>query len=61
MTDLTDIYSIGPGLAIRVLCANMVYMEPDFYETSLLLKILTNFSASVNLVGNNREEDIHNF
>ncbi|KAK2157925.1 hypothetical protein LSH36_181g02015 [Paralvinella palmiformis] len=39
----------GPGLAIRVLCAEQPYMERDFTETSALLKILTDFSNAVKI------------
>jgi len=41
---------VGPGLAIRVLCAEQPYMERDFTETSALLKILTDFSNAVKIV-----------
>ncbi|XP_060522607.1 GMP synthase [glutamine-hydrolyzing] [Cylas formicarius] len=33
----------GPGLAIRVLCADEPYMERDFSETQVLVKILVEF------------------
>ncbi|XP_030758663.1 GMP synthase [glutamine-hydrolyzing] isoform X2 [Sitophilus oryzae] len=33
----------GPGLAIRVLCAEEPYMERDFSETQVLVKILVEF------------------
>ncbi|CAI9733685.1 synthase [glutamine-hydrolyzing]-like [Octopus vulgaris] len=33
----------GPGLAIRVICAEDRYMERDFDETNQLLKIIINF------------------
>lgn len=33
----------GPGLAIRVLCADEPYMERDFSETQVLVKIIVEF------------------
>lgn len=33
----------GPGLAIRVLCAEEPYMERDFSETQVLVKIMAEF------------------
>nr|KAG5698957.1 hypothetical protein BaRGS_024878 [Batillaria attramentaria] len=33
----------GPGLAIRVICADEPYMCKDFAETSIMLKIITDF------------------
>ncbi|XP_019760968.1 GMP synthase [glutamine-hydrolyzing] isoform X2 [Dendroctonus ponderosae] len=33
----------GPGLAIRILCAEEPYMERDFSETQVLVKILVEF------------------
>lgn len=33
----------GPGLAIRVLCAEEPYMERDFSETQVLVKIVVEF------------------
>lgn len=33
----------GPGLAIRVLCAEEPYMERDFSETQVLVKIIVEF------------------
>lgn len=33
----------GPGLAIRVLCADEPYMERDFSETQVLVKIMAEF------------------
>ncbi|XP_064642766.1 GMP synthase [glutamine-hydrolyzing]-like [Lineus longissimus] len=38
----------GPGLAIRVLCAEDAYMEKDFTETSIVLKIIVEFNRAVN-------------
>ncbi|TRY96325.1 hypothetical protein DNTS_021826, partial [Danionella cerebrum] len=37
----------GPGLAIRVICADEPYACEDFTETNNILKIITDFSASV--------------
>lgn len=34
----------GPGLAIRIVCAEEPYIEKDFAETSILLKIITDFA-----------------
>ena len=33
----------GPGLAIRVLCAEEAYMERDFSETQVLVKIIAEY------------------
>lgn len=37
----------GPGLAIRVLCAEEPYMEKDFSETSVLVRIIVDYSNAV--------------
>lgn len=37
----------GPGLAIRVICAEDRYMERDFDETNQLLKIIINFNNAL--------------
>lgn len=37
----------GPGLAIRVICAEEPYMEKDFGETAIMLRVLTDFHNSV--------------
>ncbi|KAG0722284.1 GMP synthase [glutamine-hydrolyzing] [Chionoecetes opilio] len=37
----------GPGLAIRVLCADEPYMERDFSETQVILKVIVDYAASV--------------
>lgn len=41
---------IGPGLSIRVICAEEPYICKDFAETNNILKIVTDFSASVKKV-----------
>lgn len=41
---------VGPGLSIRVICAEEPYMCKDFAETSVLLKFLLDFSNSVKTV-----------
>ncbi|XP_011814479.1 PREDICTED: GMP synthase [glutamine-hydrolyzing] [Colobus angolensis palliatus] len=38
---------LGPGLAIRVICAEEPYICKDFPETNNILKIVADFSASV--------------
>lgn len=45
----------GPGLAIRVICAEEAYMCKDFAETSILLKFLMDFSNSVKTVCINKD------
>lgn len=40
----------GPGLAIRVICADEPYICKDFAETNNILKIITDFSASIKKV-----------
>ncbi|XP_046336154.1 GMP synthase [glutamine-hydrolyzing]-like [Haliotis rufescens] len=37
----------GPGLAIRVICADEPYMEKDFAETNILLKIIVDFATAL--------------
>ncbi|XP_050731717.1 GMP synthase [glutamine-hydrolyzing]-like [Eriocheir sinensis] len=37
----------GPGLAIRVLCAEEPFMERDFSETQVILKVVVDYAASV--------------
>lgn len=37
----------GPGLAIRVICANEPYMEKDFSETSVLVKVIVSYASSL--------------
>ena len=36
----------GPGLAIRVLCAEEPYMDKSFAETKILLKMIVNYAES---------------
>ena len=37
----------GPGLAIRVICAQEPYIEKDFSETGVLVKVMVSYSASL--------------
>jgi GMP synthase (glutamine-hydrolysing) len=37
----------GPGLAIRVICADEPYIEKDFAETSIIVKIIVDFNTSI--------------
>lgn len=37
----------GPGLAIRVICADEPYMEKDFAETGIILRIIVDFANAV--------------
>jgi GMP synthase (glutamine-hydrolysing) len=41
---------LGPGLAVRILCAEEPYMEKDFTETSLILKLIVDFSNAIKKV-----------
>lgn len=43
-------FPVGPGLSIRVICAEEPYVCKDFAETNNILKIVTDFSASVKKV-----------
>ncbi|KAI1309390.1 GMP synthase [Halotydeus destructor] len=36
----------GPGLAVRVICAEEPYMEKDFSETSVLVKVIVNYTSA---------------
>lgn len=40
----------GPGLAIRVLCGEEPYIERDFSETQVLVRIILDFDAMVKKV-----------
>ncbi|XP_068234792.1 GMP synthase [glutamine-hydrolyzing] isoform X2 [Palaemon carinicauda] len=37
----------GPGLAIRVLCAEEPFMERDFSESQVILKVIVDYASSV--------------
>ncbi|KAH7641460.1 GMP synthase burgundy [Dermatophagoides farinae] len=37
----------GPGLAVRILCADEPYMEKDYSETSVLLKVIVSYATSL--------------
>ena len=43
-------YISGPGLAIRVICAEEPYMGRDFAETNVILRILVDFARAANKV-----------
>lgn len=43
-------FALGPGLAIRVICAEEPYACKDFAETNNILKIVADYSASVKKV-----------
>lgn len=40
----------GPGLAVRVICADEPYMEKDFSETSVLVKVILNYANAIQKV-----------
>lgn len=40
----------GPGLAVRILCADEPFIEKDFSETSVLLKVIVNYATSLQRV-----------
>ncbi|CAN7984753.1 unnamed protein product [Ixodes hexagonus] len=40
--------AIWPGLAVRVLCGEEPYMEKDFSETSVMVKIIIDYSNALN-------------
>lgn len=40
----------GPGLAVRVICADEPFIEKDFSETSVLVKVIVNYSNSLQRV-----------
>ena len=40
----------GPGLAIRILCADEPYMERDFTDTVLILKFITDYANALSTV-----------
>lgn len=35
----------GPGLAVRILCANEPFVERDFPETTSLIKMIAGYAA----------------
>ncbi|RWS11115.1 GMP synthase-like protein [Dinothrombium tinctorium] len=37
----------GPGLAVRVICAEEPFMEKDFSETSVLVKVIVNYANNL--------------
>lgn len=44
----------GPGLAVRVICAEEPYMEKDFSETAVLVKVVVNYANALQRVSPNR-------
>lgn len=54
-----QLYAAGPGLAIRVICAEEPYVCKDFPETNNILKIVADFSASVKKVTKLLNSNIH--
>lgn len=46
----------GPGLAIRVLCGDEPYIEKDFSETQVLVKIIVEFDNMLQKVNIGRIE-----
>ncbi|UXI19383.1 H/ACA ribonucleoprotein complex subunit 3 [Sarcoptes scabiei] len=58
----------GPGLAVRILCADEPFIEKDFSETSVLLKVIVNYATSlqrkhsmINRIYNSCEEEDRQF
>ncbi len=45
------VQSLGPGLAIRVICAEEPYREKDFAETQIILKNIIDYANAVKKVG----------
>ena len=44
------VISTGPGLAIRVICAEEPFMEKDFAETNNMLKTIVDYSNAIKKV-----------
>lgn len=42
----SSLESAGPGLAIRVLCAEEPYMCKDFAETAVVIKFIVDFGQA---------------
>lgn len=40
----------GPGLAVRILCADEPYIEKDFNETTILLKLIVTYAVALQKV-----------
>jgi len=48
----------GPGLAIRVICAEEPYMEKDFAETGIMLRIIVDFANAIKKVSSVGDDDL---
>ena len=46
MLNDCSLFFTGPGLAIRVICAEEPFMCKDFPETAVLLKFITDFAQA---------------
>ena len=44
----------GPGLAIRILCADLPYISEDYNETNVKLKLLVDFEQTLEQVCQHR-------
>lgn len=42
----------GPGLAVRIICSDAPYMERDFNETAVILKVIVGYATAVQKVSN---------
>ena len=42
--------SAGPGLAIRVICASEMYKDKDFFETAIILRLISTFAKAIQQV-----------
>lgn len=50
-SDLVDRHPFpGPGLAIRVICALEPYMESDFAETQVLVRLIVEYHSMIQKV-----------
>lgn len=44
------LFHLGPGLAVRVICADEPFMDKFFAETSVLVKVIIEYANSVEKV-----------
>ncbi len=49
----------GPGLAVRILCANEAYVERDFLETTSLIKMIAGYQTMSQKVSLDSSSNAH--
>ena len=56
LLDGQDFVFLGPGLAIRVICAEDAYKEKDFAETQVILKTILDYANAIKKVSKSRDD-----